>query len=796
MKETTALILKLLLILVVWVAPSDADARIVAKKDCFEAGEAIEVSFQYDTPTVHDWVAIVPPQTTLGTFPTNVVRQWLWTCGSRTCSRTGLRGSGSLTLDSQPLVEGSWKVFLVSLGTGVWDAVAETTAFELRARGQCAQNPPTPRPQPIPSPPTPAPTFSPSTLAPTRSQGLPDQVTIKTDKRSYAPNEDIIVTFEYENPRTDDWVGIYAFSTPSSGEVSSSGEFWMWVCGGQASSACANTIDNGSVVFGAGGVVETWSQTWPLSAGTYKAVLARNSAQFPYPAIASSTRFTVEAVPQPTPVTAAPVAAPVTRAPVTPAPKTAAPVARAPVTMAPTVSRQLPSSDFIKTDKLSYLRGEDIVVSFFTDNPQSRDWVGIQTAGTSGEIDDGEMWLWACGEPDPCSGLVNEAAIIFGDGQKQVRWNQNWPLGAGRYKAVLARISGPPWPIFLESEVFTVIDLAEKIDAAAADIRQLIRRDQGLGPKFVRLGFHDCVGGCDGCVDLLFSENNGLEKPISALGPVVDKHEDKTLGISRADIWALAALVGADEAQPRPVADFSLKTLGRQNCEDANNNNCFDKDGKRTQCREDRGPHRELPHADITTKDLFHFFSSEFGFGDKETVALFGAHTLGVLTRENSGFDGQDGWVREQTVLDNDYYFELVGNPDPDIPFDQQVDIAPPWFRVFEDNSDLDGIPDRNMWEAFPEGRNGQRILMLNADVALVRELDDNNMNKNTGRVSCGFIGEGRCPHAARSLDFAAEYRLDNNLWLRDFQDVFQRMLINGYGETTECFNEVCRLRS
>jgi len=74
--------------------------------------------------------------------------------------------------------------------------------------------------------------------------------------------------------------------------------------------------------------------------------------------------------------------------------------------------------------------------------------------------------------------------MIFGDGQKQVRWNQNWPLRAGRYKAVLARISGPPWPIILESEVFTIIDLAEKIEAAAEDIRQLIRRDQGLGPKF------------------------------------------------------------------------------------------------------------------------------------------------------------------------------------------------------------------------------------------------------------------------------------------------------------------------
>lgn len=310
----------------------------------------------------------------------------------------------------------------------------------------------------------------------------------------------------------------------------------------------------------------------------------------------------------------------------------------------------------------------------------------------------------------------------------------------------------------------------------------------------MRLGFHDCVGGCDGCVDLLFADNNGLEKPILALDSVVKTHEDKGIGISRADIWALAALVGADEAQPGRVADFSLKTLGRQNCEDVNTR-CFDADGQRTPCSQVRGPHRELPHADITTRDLFHFFSTEFGFGDKETVALLGAHTLGVLDRANSGFDGPHGWVVDEDRLDNDYYFELVGNPDPDIPADEQIDIAPPWFRSFEDNSDLEDIPDRNVWEAFPEGREGQRILMLNADVALVRELTDENMDKD-GRVSCGFIREGRCPHAARSLEFAVEYRLNNNLWLRDFQDVFQRMLINGYTESDKCFNGVCRLSS
>lgn len=402
---------------------------------------------------------------------------------------------------------------------------------------------------------------------------------------------------------------------------------------------------------------------------------------------------------------------------------------------------------------------------------------------------------------------LNQGTVVFGAGGVDEAWLQRWPLRGGQYKAYLASNQRQPYPVIAASDVFTVVDLTEMIEAASDDIRDLLQSQPALGPKFVRLGFHDCVGGCDGCVDMRNADNKGLEVPIAALEAITDRHEDLAIGFSRADIWALAALVGADVAQPSfPTVDFSMEFIGRQNCPNPT-----------------RGPHRELPHADITTKDLFHFFNSEFGFSVKETVALFGAHTLGVLARENSGFDGPDGWVVDETLLNNNYYFELVGNPDPDIPFDQQVDLAPPWFRDFEDNSDLPGIPDRNLWIAFPEGRDGQKIVMLNADVsfdlsilsnvmkiflyqklmrrsfhsiqiALVRELTDQNMDKETGEVSCGFIGEGRCPHASGSLDFVAEYRINNNLWLNDFQDVFKKMLRKGYQVTQDCFNGVCIL--
>jgi Peroxidase len=40
------------------------------------------------------------------------------------------------------------------------------------------------------------------------------------------------------------------------------------------------------------------------------------------------------------------------------------------------------------------------------------------------------------------------------------------------------------------------------IPLVKADIKALIDANPALAPKFVRLTFHDCVGGCNGCVDM------------------------------------------------------------------------------------------------------------------------------------------------------------------------------------------------------------------------------------------------------------------------------------------------------
>jgi hypothetical protein len=317
---------------------------------------------------------------------------------------------------------------------------------------------------------------------------------------------------------------------------------------------------------------------------------------------------------------------------------------------------------------------------------------------------------------------VAEGSVQFSaEGSEESRI-QSWPLQGGNYKAYLLRGTEQPYTVVAASPSFLVhpADPADAVAAAESDIRSLVASDQPLGPKFVRLGFHDCAGSCDGCVDMTNPDNNGLEVPIQALEAVVAKHENLSIKFSRADIWSLAALIGADVAQgSEDRVDFSMQWFGRRNCEDQGE--CLDADSRVRACSPDLGPHRELPPADVTTADLFHFFSQDFGFDEKETVALMGAHTLGGLSAENSGFNGVNGWVRDNTVLDNDYYFELVGGTSLNSSLEDLIDGAPPWTRVLEINSDLDGMPNRPAWEAFPRSEDfpeGERILMLNADVS------------------------------------------------------------------------------
>eukprot|EP00541_Cyclophora_tenuis_P019234 CAMPEP_0116546484 /NCGR_PEP_ID=MMETSP0397-20121206/3252_1 /TAXON_ID=216820 /ORGANISM="Cyclophora tenuis, Strain ECT3854" /LENGTH=335 /DNA_ID=CAMNT_0004070919 /DNA_START=132 /DNA_END=1139 /DNA_ORIENTATION=- len=328
------------------------------------------------------------------------------------------------------------------------------------------------------------------------------------------------------------------------------------------------------------------------------------------------------------------------------------------------------------------------------------------------------------------------------------------------------------------------------VQAARADIAQLVTDNVKLAGKFLRLSFHDCIGGCDGCVDLLNIENRGLLEPIQALRPVVSAHAGAGTFLSRADIWMLSAFTAIDMLQGPQRIDFPLRHIGRVNCEDAQDV-CLNEDLAQVPCSDTRGPHRHHPVADITTHDLFEFFNEAFGFTIKQTVAIMGAHTIGELQRENSGVEGPSGWLLNNELFDNEYYAELVGGNSINDPLEVLIDQAPGWTRNIEINTDLPDFPNKRVWTGFPQGT---KIIMLNADIALVRELTEDNMTPD-GRVSCAFVGAGRCPHAQSSFQFAAEYTFDNMMWLLDFREVMEIMTTKGYETNSTCSDfSVCTL--
>jgi hypothetical protein len=134
----------------------------------------------------------------------------------------------------------------------------------------------------------------------------------------------------------------------------------------------------------------------------------------------------------------------------------------------------------------------------------------------------------------------------------------------------------------------------EAIEDAKDWIANIIGNDDEMGPKFVRLGFHDCVGGCDGCIFLDNPDNFGLQLPIDELVPVVEFYSSQ---LTRADVWVLAAVHAADLAREDDDNDggtgyFPFDFYGRPKCDDP------------TQQGEDVPP----PSAYVTTSELLEFF--------------------------------------------------------------------------------------------------------------------------------------------------------------------------------------------
>ena len=128
---------------------------------------------------------------------------------------------------------------------------------------------------------------------------------------------------------------------------------------------------------------------------------------------------------------------------------------------------------------------------------------------------------------------------------------------------------------------------------------------------------------------------------------------------------------------------------------------------------------------------------------------------------------------------DNDYYAQIVGNPVlANGPNWTQIQVQPSnlfqWIRGGGGGGGGGGGDGGG-------GGGGVPLIMLNADIALVRDLGVDNDLQSDGRALCTFRQPlaTRCP-LSETLTSAGIYRNDNAAWLADFKEALNIMLEKG----------------
>ena len=137
----------------------------------------------------------------------------------------------------------------------------------------CSAGPPDPMTSPTSSPTIPA-TASPTVCS--------DAVNVFST--CFAVGDDIIASFSNCNPEVDDWVGLFP-STENFSDLPNP-SIWSWACG---SRNCREAVTSNTIALNAD---LAGNSDWPPAEGTYRVVIARNSAQ-PYAAFAVSGEFTI-----------------------------------------------------------------------------------------------------------------------------------------------------------------------------------------------------------------------------------------------------------------------------------------------------------------------------------------------------------------------------------------------------------------------------------------------------------------------------------------------------------------------
>jgi hypothetical protein len=298
-------------------------------------------------------------------------------------------------------------------------------------------------------------------------------------------------------------------------------------------------------------------------------------------------------------------------------------------------------------------------------------------------------------------------------------------------------------------------------NALVAQIDQSVEAGTGYRPllaNFLRLAFHDCVGTCDGCINMENPHHLGLQLSLDVLGPMVDQWKEETQ-LSRADLFAFAGFTAAKYAfGPGEVVDFDY-AYGREDCEVT-----LGLAGEDFDYATQDSAANEVEILPDSHDSPYEFMTERFGFTDTMTTAIMGVHVLGRMSLENSGHSGL--WVNTPCELDGEFYREMIN-----VPWDQEASVSQTFGT-------------RQQW-----GRNGggNNNKFLNSDMALIVDFEHTEGVVNDANCR---NDHRNCPEAS-TLGVAESFR-DDATFVAAFKNAFLSMISNGFSLTTVCEEVEC----
>ncbi|KAL8132809.1 hypothetical protein AgCh_008330 [Apium graveolens] len=213
----------------------------------------------------------------------------------------------------------------------------------------------------------------------------------------------------------------------------------------------------------------------------------------------------------------------------------------------------------------------------------------------------------------------------------------------------------------------------EELKSAREDFKELLK-STFCHPIMVRLGWHDAGtynknieewpqrGGANGSlrfeIEQKHAANAGLVNAVKLLQPIKDKYP----GVTYADLFQLASATAVEDAGgPKiPMKYGRVDASGPDQCPE-----------------EGRLPDAGPPSPAAHLRDVFY----RMGLGDKEIVALSGAHTLGrsrpersgwgkpetKYTKDGPGAPGGQSWTAQWLKFDNSYFKDIKERRDADL---------------------------------------------------------------------------------------------------------------------------------